>query len=154
MWARRVVVFALASCVLLPLGGCGGSSQGNQPKLVPVSGSITLDGKAASGVMVSFVPTGQTRGEGGNAVTDSAGRYELKTRGVKAGIPAGEYRVTCQRLVMPDGSVFDPAKGVSPHESGAKQVLPPAYSDAQQTTLKATVTDKGGTFDFGVKSGS
>ncbi len=39
-----------------------------------------------------------------------------------------------------------------PMDSGAKQVLPPGYSDAGNTTLKATVPPDGGKFDFDLKS--
>ncbi len=152
MWERIVGAFVLVSCLLMPLGGCGGGGKGDRPKLVPVTGTITCNGKAAAGLGVSFLPQGQTRGQGGNAITDSSGAYQLKSRGTEPGVPAGEYKVTCQKYVMPDGSDFDISKGVSPHESGAKQVLPPIYSEEEQTTLKASVPAEGGKFDFEVKS--
>lgn len=152
MWERIVGACAVVSCLLVPLAGCGAGGKGDRPQLVPVTGSIVCDGKTAAGVMVNFWPIGQTRGQGASAVTDASGAYQLKTHGTEPGAPAGEYKVTCEKYVMPDGSDFDVSKGVSPHESGAKQVLPPTYSDKDQTTLKATVPEQGGKFDFQVES--
>ncbi len=148
---RSGVAWGLAFCVFLAAGGCGSKETG--PKLVPVGGTIQLDGKAASGVMVTFVPTGKTPGEGGNGITDASGVYQLKGRDKKVGVPAGDYKIVCQKMVMPDGSDFDPSKGASLADSDAKQILPPVFSDREQTTLKASVPAEGGNkFDFDVKS--
>ena len=150
MWMRFGMACVVASCVLLAAVGCGDKDEG--PKLTPVSGTVNLDGKAAPGVMVTFVPVGKTPGEGATGVTDATGVYQLKVRGTKVGVPAGEYKVVCQKLVMPDGSDFDASKVPSLADSGARQILPPSYSDGEQTTLKAQVPAEGGKFDFEVKS--
>lgn len=147
---RSYMVGAAILCAFLLTVGCGKKDSG--PRLIPVTGKVTLDGKAGSGVMVTFVPTGATPGEGGYGLTDSSGAYQLKGRGEKMGVPAGEYKIVCTKMVMPDGSDFDPSKGVMLADSDAKQVLPAVYSDQQQTTLKATVPEQGGNFDFELKS--
>ncbi len=53
---------------------------------------------------------------------------------------------------MPDGSDFPLDSDVAPMDSPAKEVLPGIYSDMDQTTLKATVPEGGGTIDFALKS--
>ena len=73
--------------------GCGGKVS-NQPPLMPVSGTVTLDGKPLSGIMISFVPTGSTRGTGAGGYTDKAGKYELTAMHGGKGTPVGQYRVT------------------------------------------------------------
>ncbi len=96
---------------------------------------------------------GNDAGEGGNGITDASGVYQLKGRDKKVGVPAGDYKIVCQKMVMPDGSDFDPSKGASLADSDAKQILPPVFSDREQTTLKASVPAEGGNkFDFDVKS--
>lgn len=147
---RTNVAVLLALCTVLAAVGCGSKDKG--PKLAPVSGAVTLDGKAAPNVMVIFVPVGKTPGQGGNGITDGSGVYQLKGRDAKVGVPAGDYKVVCQKMVMPDGSDFDSSKGMSMADSDAKQILPPIYSDSEQTTLKASIPAEGGKFDFEVKS--
>lgn len=68
------VVLALTA---IALAGCG--SEGFE--VVPVSGTVTLDGQPLAGASVSFQPTGSaaTPGPGSTAVTDAGGRYVLKT---------------------------------------------------------------------------
>ena len=68
----------LLALVALCLSGCG-SSEGYT--LVPVSGTITLDGQPLAGASVSFQRSGgeATVGPGSGAVTDASGKYELKT---------------------------------------------------------------------------
>ena len=57
---RMCCGYLIRLCMLALLAGCGGNS--NLPKLMPVTGTVTLDGKPLSGVMLSFVPIGSTHG--------------------------------------------------------------------------------------------
>lgn len=133
------------------VAGCGGSSS-NQPKLVPVTGTVTLDGKPLSGVSVSLIPTGATRGTGASGYTNAAGRYEITASHGGRGSPVGEYRVVAAKLVMPDGSDFPINSNIVPIDSPAKQILPLCYSHPQHTVLKATVQDGPNTIDFPLSS--
>ncbi len=139
----------LAVVVCLLCLGCG-EKKPEEPKLFPVKGKVTLDNVAIAGASVAFLPTepGQgTRASGGR--TNEAGIYELETNG-KAGIPAGKFKVVITKRVMPDGSPPDDVK-TPPILSKASETIPPAYSDRNLTTLKATVPEGGGTIDFALK---
>jgi len=131
--------------------GCGGTNA-NLPPLVPVSGTVTLDGELLCGAVVRFVPVGSTRGTGAGGHTDESGKYELVSRHGGNGAAVGEYRVVITKLVMPDGSDFPLDSEVPPIESPAKDILPPAYHDMKQTPLKATVPEGGTTVDFALFS--
>ena len=74
------------------------------PELVPVSGTVTLDGKPLSGATVTFLPVGATRGRSCYGVTGADGRYELMETDKNKGAPEGEFEVLCNKWVMPDGS--------------------------------------------------
>jgi hypothetical protein len=91
--------------------------------LVPVSGTVKVGGTPTEGVLVAFVPSEGTSGQGSSAVTDSAGHYELvHNASKKPGVPVGKYTVTFSKWVMPDGS---PApKDQPPHRTGAKNLIP------------------------------
>jgi hypothetical protein len=148
---HRYTRFGLLALLAASHTGCGGHNAG-LPKLVPVSGRVTLDHKPLSGAMVAFIPAGNTRGRGATGYTDAQGRYELHDPEGQKGAPAGEYRVIVTKLLMPDGSDFPLDSGVAPIDSPARQILPARYSDDRQTTLKALVGDQGGTLDFALES--
>ena len=71
---------ALLVLVGWSLAGCGGQ----QYKLAPVSGRVTLDGNPMENVVVTFQPmavqaANPNPGPGSNGLTDIDGRYSLKT---------------------------------------------------------------------------
>jgi len=128
------------------VAGCGGRDP-DLPPLVPVDGTVRLDGQPLSHATVTFYPVGQTRGVGGAAYTDENGRYEAES-GSEKGLPAGQYRVFVSKLVMPDGSPYSAKEGVPPMESDAREAVPLRYTDMDQSPLEATVPRAGGTIDF------
>lgn len=141
---------AISSALLSVTLGCGGSDA-NLPPLVPVTGTITMDGKALESASVTFIPVGATRGNGATGYTDSNGKYELATPGGDKGAPVGQYKVLLSKMVMPDGSPYRGESGVAPMDSPAREVLPAKYSDYDQTILKATVPEGGGEVNLQVK---
>jgi len=121
----------LASCaavllalVVLCLSGCG-SSDGYT--LVPVSGTITLDGQPLAGASVSFQRTGgdTTVGPGSAAVTDASGKYELKTAEANSqpGAVVGMHVVRITGVQDQRAADDDTARPM------AKDPVPPRYRD-------------------------
>ena len=96
-WWRQIAWL----CLFVALTGCGRAAS-DRPKLIPVSGTVTLDGKPLSGAVVQFIPTGSTRGNGASGCADKAGKYELTAARGGKGTPVGEYRVVIAgRLAAP-----------------------------------------------------
>lgn len=134
---RYVALFPL--CLLV---GCDSG-----PPLYPVTGTVTLEGKAQEGAVVRFVPQGNTPGHGGHAVTDNAGKFEmLAAPNDRRGLPAGSYKVVISRMRRPDGSKPDP--NVPPIESDASEKIPAPYSSLRDTPLTATVGAEPTVVDF------
>jgi len=146
----RIVGGVLCTCalVLLCLTGCGGKGAIKTPDLVPVEGTITMDDKPLAGASV-MLGTGSAFGE-----TDANGHYVLKAHGGKTGAPVGDFKVVVEKWVNPDGSVYRSTEGISPMDAGARQLIPPQYSNTEKTELKATVPAGGAkNIDFALKGG-
>src|SRR3954452_6742255 len=76
------------------------------PKLVPVSGTVTLDGKPLAFKSVYFHPEPGTPGTGAATTTKEDGSYTLlaiRNGAMKAlpGVPAGAYRVVITEPKVP-----------------------------------------------------
>jgi hypothetical protein len=77
---------------LLALSGCGSS-----PRLIPVSGSITVKGKPAEGAILMFHPASPTDATG-SAVAEADGNFKIVSGG-EPGLLQGKYQVT---VIWPD----------------------------------------------------
>jgi hypothetical protein len=132
------VVNLLCVCGFLALAGGGG------PKLVPVSGTVTLDGKPFSGCIVTFVPD-TAKGNKGNLAPqgrlNAQGQFTLVTAAVIAsdggpGAPLGWYKVT----LRPGLGDKDDLK------------VDPKYLDSVQTPISFEVVENPppGHYDFKV----
>lgn len=145
-YPKLTYCFVLALTVALT--GCGGSEPPEfAARLVPVTGTVTLDGEPLADAVIHFDPQ---QGDGESAVgkTDANGKYELKTllggQEPELGAVPGSYRVVISRIEMPDGSAIPPDMSDADAEAeGAKEVIPATYSDWGETTLRAEVPDGG-----------
>lgn len=106
--------------------GCGG------PAIAPVSGVVKLDGQPLAGVLVAFNPDDMysTEHPQVTAMTDTDGRFELKSRGGESGAVVGQYRIT----------VTDPPKlaGTSPQpkaETGDSATMIPKGESSFRPTF-------------------
>lgn len=147
MSVRSFVI--LVAVTAFSVGGCS-KPDPKLPKLVPVSGIVTLDGKPLEGASVTFRPVGSTPGSGAFGACGPDGRYELKSaRTQEVGTAVGEYRVTINKL-----SDDAPVSGDRPAATDETTIdlLPARYSSYDGTELKASVPPDGGKFDFDLKS--
>jgi hypothetical protein len=130
--------------LLLVAGGCGGKGP------VPVQGTVKLDGKPLAGASVQFI----ARDEGGRdatGTTDANGVFRLSTFRAGDGALPGKYKVVVQLPAPTQGGA--PAATQSEAQQGqvagqqeAKAppiVIPPCYSQPDQTTLEQTIPASG-----------
>lgn len=138
------------------VAGCGGGiEKAPVAGAVPVTGTVTLDGKPVGGCRVIYFPTVASQGDGASGTTDSAGKYELNSlvgNETAVGAPPGSYKVIISRMLRPDGTPLPPDSQEPPMMSGARESLAVKYSDFNTTILSANVSSSGGTFDFELKS--
>jgi hypothetical protein len=134
--------------LMIAVAGCGGKAY-DAPKLMPVSGTVTLDGKPLAGAVLTFVPIGSTRGKGATGVAEKDGKYQL-ARGGKNGAPVGEYRVVVAWSGAPNGS--EPAAGSPQMVAPPAQVLPAKFSGVRDSVLRAKVGDGDNVVNFPLSS--
>lgn len=131
------------------LTGCSGKTG---TKLVPVSGTVTVDGKPAEGVAVTL--WGQSRGEGRSmpfAQSDSAGKLIFKVSPTESGAPVGQYTALFEKMTMPDGSSVP--EGQAPADVGAVNQIPEIYNAPSTSPESVTIPEGGtGSLSFDLKT--
>lgn len=165
--SNRCTVLLATLIVGLISSGCD-----RGPKIVPVTGKVTLDGKPMPFKSVYFFPdrSGATEGNGAGGYTDADSNYYLisNTGGSTSdqrGIQPGLYRVTIAEPAIPiDENSF--SKPVSTDAAGdapaaavvlqpkkkSKDSIPSVYSNPTSTPLVVTVPDAGGELNLELKS--
>jgi hypothetical protein len=123
---RRFLVVFVSSGLATVLSGCGG------PKLVPVSGTVTIDGQPLTGGYIFVMPK-DARAAGGKI--DSQGRFTLTTTDEGDGCKPGTHAVTVTAK-----------EHLSP--TRVKHLIPPKY--AQPDTSETTVTIDGPTDNLAI----
>jgi len=83
--------------------GCGGAPP--LETLVPVAGTLNVNGKPLDGVTITFIPEIAKNNRGGSATTGADGSFTVTdlTQNLP-GLAAGKYTVAYSRMRMPDGS--------------------------------------------------
>lgn len=155
---------------ILTMVGCGESG----PLVVPVSGSLTLDGEPLAFKSLTLLPAQGTTGQGAGGYSDGEGNYYLiavvanATRDFR-GCPPGKYRVVVSEPMIPmteadfvnptvdsdDGD--EPAPAVFlPDDVGKKKPskgdIPTIYTSDKTTPLLIDVVEGTDTIDIELDS--
>jgi len=118
------------------LSGCGGSGR---PETIPVSGTVTLDGKPVAGASVMFSP--EPSGRPATGVTDEQGRFTLKTFEAGDGALVGKHTVTVA-LVKTTGFMADKdglSGGIAPEGIREEWIVPKKFADPKTSGLSVEV---------------
>lgn len=155
---RVRVGIAVAALAVSGLSGCGGGG----PKLVPVSGTVTLNGKPFKDAEITFLPDpSNTAGLPGLDKVGPEGNYMAMTLG-RRGLVPGKYKVHVKRVdssKLPPEWKKDPVMARTmlepmvpgPGQTSARQI---ATTEATEISgeFESEVPPEGGTLDFDVKA--
>ena len=144
------------------VSGCGGGVElpDYADKLIPVSGTVTADGKPVAGANVVFHPAdyGGDSAQTAYGRTDDNGKYTLTTpiAGLdieqQAGAVEGVYKVTVNRIARPDGTpIPDGMSEADAMAEGARETVPPMFSDPGMSQVTVTVTPNGAEYDLAIR---
>ena len=125
------------------LAGCGGAPDIERPELIPTAGVVKQGEAPLADAEVRLIPIEKTPGQGATGRTDAEGKFQLVAWTGEAGAPAGKYRITVSRRLMPDGTPVPANDPTPPIESPAVESLPPKYSSPEASELTATIIPDG-----------
>lgn len=158
-WAMSI------SVAILSFAGCGKVPEPTfSSELVPAEGVVRFGTEPAAGVEIVFTPeasnVGASERHPASATTDGTGRFSMTTPpggtvkdlAAYTGVMPGDYAVTFHKFVMPDGSPFteEMAKTAGPMASGARDLVPPQFTNPATTPVKAKIIT-GGNMDLEFK---
>jgi len=131
--SRGGAVFAAALCMWA--GGCGSGG----PELVPLTGTVTLDGEPVEGASVTFMP--QFTGQPATGTTDVTGKFSLRTHPHGEGVMPGKHKVTVQKMeisgLLPDDQGL--SGGIAPGGIQETWHTPKRYASPETSDLVVEV---------------
>ncbi len=148
---------ASLAVAILFVTGCSDSG----PRLVPVTGTLFLDGTPLPHKTVAFFPAKGTQGLGAGATTDKDGKFTLlANKGGSLvdheGIVAGKYKVVVTEPMFPikdkkipggTGTEDEPVAAVGVPKL-QRSPIPARYRNKKTSPLVIEVPDNGGTIDL------
>lgn len=141
---RRLLTLSLLTCCSA-LVGCGG------PKIVPVEGTVTLNGKGLEKIYVEFWPSGE--GPRSMGETDAQGHFVLTTDdGKRKGALVGKHKVVLKdSAVLGDKFMGRKAENMDISQ-GRKPRISNSYTSVDSTPLSQDVAASGNKFEYDVKA--
>ncbi len=128
------VLIAIAASVLV---GCGP----DRPETMPVTGTVTLDGKPVAGAAVMLMP--EAGGRPATAETDESGAFSVMTFEPGDGALLGKHAVTVTKKKV-TGMLTDKdglSGGVAPGGIQVEWLVPQKYSVPKTSGLTVEVKD-------------
>lgn len=144
---KTISQVGLLFCLNIGLLGCGSGVEQPEVDLVPVSGTVTMDNKPLSNASVRFIPIEGLASLSCTGVTDTNGKFTLRTRNADEGCPTGKFKVVISKFARQDGTPLpDDLDGATAAAAGMEHI-PPKYSNSEKSELTAEVPE-GGKEDF------
>ena len=124
----------LLTTVLL-IAGC------QKNPLVPVEGSVTLDGMPVTGMIICFDPQDETQGNGALGHVGDDSRFSLLDARGEPGAYVGKYRISFYPALKTGKAENDPADVVATPKASS---VPDIYMNAGSSPVIATIPEGGG----------
>jgi len=126
--------------------GCGGGA-GPVEALVPVGGTLLVDGEPLDGVTVTLVPTDSKNSRGGSGTTDASGAFTITDLDQNLlGLPVGKYNPIYSRMRLEDGSAAPKLEAGQEPDPGQIQVETlPQHLQTPDTNVSVEIPQDGNT---------
>lgn len=137
---------AFAGMLLASGLGCGGDTR---PRIVPVTGTVLLDGQPLEGAAISFIPESSSPkgyARPSMATTDQSGQFTPETYQPGDGLPVGKFKMIVRKqqyLTMQGQVIPESSEAPLPKTYQLRWIVPKMYSLAETTPLTVEVTSSG-----------
>jgi hypothetical protein len=138
----------LVALVICSLAGCS-----SEPSRYAATGTVSMDGKPAPFVVVTFHATSGDAKASGSGKTDDQGKFTVGETGKNSGFQSGEYKVTFSQTLV-KGVPTLAGSGGKPEEKIAteKQAVADEYRSIEKTPVSAKIGSGSNDFKFEIKS--
>jgi hypothetical protein len=151
---RSLALTGLLVATAALLSGCSESG----PKTYPVTGQVTMNGAALTGVNVQFYPVDGTASKFASGKVDAQGNYKLSSGAEgKEGAQPGKYKVylTPEAAAAVAGQTYGGNTGGAQGSGGPPKIelnFPEAWSQPSSTPMdNVEVKEQSNTIDIEVK---
>jgi len=137
---RRVAIWPVTVLLATVFSGCGGDDTKPMADLVPVSGTVSFDGKPLEQGRIMFAPDDVTIGQPASGVITN-GEFTVITTVSAPGVVAGKYKVRIEAFEG-DGATEMPAPSGTPESMLLNQrtsLIPMKYGDVKSSGLEVEV---------------
>lgn len=138
---RKHIVLTLALC--LSLVASFGCKKGGLKGLVPLTGTVTLDGEPVEGATVMFAPETKTEeSRSATAITQADGSFVAMTLQPGDGVFPGTYKISVSKMTEPRSAaeVLGKKSATSTDDKGAEGTMSDAEA-AKMSYLKDEVQE-------------
>jgi hypothetical protein len=136
---------AVCLAFLMCFSGCAPVSDADYPDTAAVTGSVTYNGEAVEGAIVSFSPTAED-GHGSIGTTDAQGNFTIQTKWAAKGAVPGSYAVSISKTetqATSDADLEEAQIGEDAPPAAVTEGVPAKYKSAETSGLTAEVTADG-----------
>ncbi len=137
--------FGLCVALAVLAAGCSKSGDPNRPKTVPVTATVTFQGKPVEGASVMLIPT-VPKANGATGKSDPSGVVKFTTFDAGDGVVAGKYNVVISKTTVEGAPTEEESrkyveKGQQPPSGKIVEGLPEKYKSETTSGLTAEVAE-------------
>jgi hypothetical protein len=136
-----------AALLLILAAAAAAAGCGSQAPVVPVEGTLKMNGKALANVQVDFLP--EAAGPRSSGVTDSKGHYSLTCADGRPGAVVGAHRVVAVDLAVYGDKPIP--RGREDEVLQKPSRLPAGYGEVSKTPWKKEVTNGSNVIDLEIQ---
>jgi hypothetical protein len=142
MSARSSALYVVLAVVV---AGCSKSADPNRPKTVPVTATVTYQGKPVEEATVMLIPT-VPKSNGATGKSDASGATKFTTFDAGDGVVAGKYNVVISKTTVQGAPTEEESrkyveKGQQPPLGKIVEGLPEKYKSETTSGLTADVAE-------------
>ena len=138
----------LVALVICSLVGCS-----SEPSRYAATGTVSMDGKPAPFVVITFHATSGDAAASGSGRTDVKGDFKIGEDGKNSGFQTGEYKVTFAQSIVKGQPTLAGSGGKEGEKiASEKEGVADEFRDREKTPVTANIVKGKNEFKFEIKA--